>query len=345
MDAKRWGAMSMSGELQANEELRLAVGRELALRFDGVGAAHFLAAGEYTLNYRAALPTGDVVLRLVTGSQMGLEPGPQVRYEAHALDLLARTGRVPRLIAVEDRADGLPCPYLLIEFLPGRPLDYARDIERAAVCVAAIHRNGVPGNHRLQDHRDPVRSIFDEVDWLIGDAPGKSNDMAERWAQVRQLADQVRAVPAEAFGVVSDDLAIINTDLNSHNFIVDGERTWLIDWEKARIGPTVLDLAHFLLPTTTLWRDATATRLTPDDEERFVAAYLNHRPELDGDCYRRALRSMKRLAALRAVAWCAWALATSERNARAIENAETLAKCRLFTSPAFLDELSDNLWG
>jgi 2-phospho-L-lactate guanylyltransferase len=168
--------------------------------------------------------------------------------------------------------------------------------------------------------------------------------MTERWASVARFAERVRGVRAEEFRLVTGDLAVINTDLNSHNFIVGAETVWLIDWEKARIGPTVLDLAHFLLPTTTLWRDASATRLRPEAEEHFVSTYLGQRPELHGGQYRRALRSMKRLAALRAVAWCAWALAASERNIRAIANDETLAKCRLFTSRNFLDALIDDLW-
>ncbi len=337
----------MNTGLQVNEELRQAVIRELARHFDVIepDAVRFLAAGEYTLNYRVTTASRDVVLRIVTGSQMGLEPGPQVRYEAHALEVLEETLQVPRLVGVEDAPTALPYPYLLIEFLPGRPLDYRRDLERAGSCVARVHRAGVPAHHGLQDHRDSVRSIFDEVGWLIADAPGVSDEMRHCWNDVEQLAGRVRSTPPAEFHAVADDAAVINTDLNSHNFIINDERVWLIDWEKARIGPTVLDLAHFLLPTTTLWRDAGAARLSRADEDRFVDAYLAQRAIRDRAAYRRVLESMKKLATLRAIAWCAWALAHSELGTRAIENEETLAKCRLFTSPEFIDQRIVDLWG
>ncbi len=336
----------MSDVLQPNKQLLQQVIRQLKRSFVQVDPAsvHFLAAGEYTMNYRAATSSGDVVLRIVTGSQMGLGVEEQVHYEAGALELLAETARTPQVIGIETDPPELPYPYMLIEFLPGRPLDYRQDIEMAARCVARIHRAGIPEAHHLQDHRNPVRSILDEVDRLIGDAPESTQAMQCRWDAVALLLDRVRAMPRTEHALASCDLAIINTDLNSHNFIVDGGRIWLIDWEKARIGPTVLDLAHFLLPTTTLWRDRGAAQLSAEDERRFIDAYLGKRPELDRERYSRALAIAKRIAALRAIAWCAWALAVAESGDRAIVNEETLAKCRIFTSPEFIDELVRDLW-
>ena len=302
-------------------------------------SVRFLAAGEYTYNYRVTIGESEAVLRVVTGSQMGLTAPDQALYEAHALELLAATASVPTLIHVEPAEAPIGYPYLLLGYLRGRPLDYQRDLVGAARCVAAIHRLPASPGHRLQDHSDPVRSILDETELLVAPLAGPE------WTAVRALRARVARTPPTEFAAVRDDLAIINTDLNSHNFIVDEARVWLIDWEKARIGPTLLDVAHFLLPTTTLWRAATAARLTAGQRETFIRAYLNGRPELDADAYRAALRPAMRLAAARAVAWCAWALAASTRGERAIENEETLEKSRLYTSAAFLDELAEELWG
>lgn len=315
--------------------------QELAARWPDSNLARvaFLAAGEYTLNYRATIDGRDVVLRIVTGSQMGLGPPEQALYEAHALEALAPSSRVPELIDVEPGPVSLDYPYLLLAYLPGRPLDYSTDLVEAARCVAAVHRLGPPSEHRLQVHADPVRSIIDETRSLLGELPVSS----ARWDPVRTLAGRVESMPAAAFDPVRGDLAIINTDLNSHNFIVDDEQIWLIDWEKARIGPTLLDIAHFLLPTTTLWRDATAVRLSGLQRDAFLSAYLDARPDLDVGEYRSGLRAALQLAALRAVAWCAWAVVVSERGERAIKNEETLAGCRLFTSRHFLDELADEI--
>lgn len=299
----------------------------------------FLAAGEYTFNFRVHLGDTDAVIRIITGSQMGLDAPDQARYEAHALEVLAVTEQVPTLIDVQPGDAHIGYPYLLLGFLPGRPLDYSKDLAAAARCVAAIHRFPIPAEHRLQLHADPVTSILDETAMLVAELEGLE------WDAVRALRERVIETPLEVFATVGEDQTIINTDLNSHNFIVDEERVWLIDWEKARIGASLMDIAHFLLPTTTLWRDSTATRLTEVQREVFIDAYLRERPALDPERYRAGLLLAQRLAALRAVAWCAWSVAASRRGERPIENDETLAKSRLYSSPEFLDELVDELWG
>jgi aminoglycoside phosphotransferase (APT) family kinase protein len=337
MEAARAG--TNTGDLQA------ALPRELRLRFPehDPDIPRFLAAGEYTFNYRVRLGGREAVLRLVTGSQMGLGPAEQVEYEAHALELLHRSGRTPGLIAVEPRPAELPYPYLVIDYLPGRPLDYNTGLAAAARCAAAIHRLGVPDRHRLQDHRDPLGPTLREVDQLLSGPPLRCAAAAGRHGAVIEFGARVRAGLEPAGSSPAVDLTIINTDLNTHNFIVNDGRAWLIDWEKARIGPSTLDLAHFLLPTTTLWRDQTATRLTTEQQATFLDAYLAERPELDRTPYLRAVRTSMRLAALRAVAWCAWALAAGQSGDRAIQHEETLAKCRMFTAPGFLEELAREL--
>src|SRR5688572_22708412 len=97
----------------------------------------FLARGEYSLNYLIKGVDGEAVVRLVTGSQLGLGLSEQARYEARALELLAASGRTPRLLAVAPEPAGLPYPFLVESYLPGRSLDYATDLGAAAECVAA----------------------------------------------------------------------------------------------------------------------------------------------------------------------------------------------------------------
>ncbi|MEZ4522526.1 MAG: phosphotransferase [Thermomicrobiales bacterium] len=330
----------MSHQLADRNRLRGLVREELAAaRPDAdIESVNFLASGEYTVNFRVRLGDRDAVLRIVTGSQMGLSVPEQALYEAHALDLLAGSKMVPGLIDAVDSPVILAFPYLLIEFLPGRPLNYATDLDAAAACVAAIHRLAPPAGHRLQLHLDPVRSILDESTQFLTGLDG------EDWRGVHAFDERVSSIPGSAYDAVRTDRVIINSDLNPHNFIVDEGRVWLVDWEKARIAPSLMDVAHFLLPTTTLWRDSTAARLTGQQRDAFVDAYLRERPELDADGYRAALRPALQLAALRAISWCAWAVGASERGDRVLENDETLEKCRLFTSPGFLAGLEEELW-
>jgi len=301
----------------------------------------FLARGEYSLNYLVDGASGPAVVRLVTGSQIGLALPEQVRYEARALDLLAPSGRTPRLLAVQPEAVDVPYPFLVETFLPGRPLDYATDLASAAVCLAAIHAVPVLAGHGLQVHRDPGPSIVDESrEWAAAylgwdAAPDASRRMlAQAIALVEADLDRAAEVFAEP------DLVLVNYDVNTHNFIVgDDGFVALVDWEKARVAPAVQDLAHFLLPTTTLWRAATATRLSAGQEQAFIDAYLAARPHPDREMFMAQLAQMRRLIALRAVSWCSWAVQAAASGEREMGNTETLDRSRMYLEPSFLAAL------
>ena len=301
----------------------------------------FLADGEYSLNFLVHVDGMDVVARCVTGSQLELSPADQVNYEAHALQLLEGSGRTPRFISLEDSPRQVVYPFMILEYLPGRPLDYTTDLEGAARCLAAIHSMRVPENHQLQVHADPGLPLLDEA-WMLAhpyinwpDAP------AESVKGLRRFLDVVESgLSDDEDPFVDNDLSIINTELNAHNFVVDDGRVSLLDWERARIGPAVQDLASFLIPTTTLWREDAATRLREADEDLFLSVYLEERPEIDRSRFLFHLRAMKLLSALLAVCWCGWLVQEASTGRRPQASAETLAVCRAYLQPEFLEELT-----
>ena len=304
----------------------------------------FLARGEYSLNFLLLETPQPLVVRVITGSQIGLSLADQVRYEARALQVLEASGRTPRLWAMQPEASEPGMPYLVESYLPGRPLDYATDLEAAARCMATIHQLPVPDDHGLQMHEHPGPSILRE-----------SREWAAAYLEWPEASSQSRMALQHAFEIVErdsqeaeaifdrPDLVIVNYDLNTHNFIVDpsDQSVSLVDWEKARIAPAVQDLAHFLLPTTTLWRTDTACLLTPQQETMFLDTYLAIRSHLDQWLFTAQLAQMRRLIALRAVSWCSWAVVTAAQGGRAISNEETLERSRTYLEPAFLDEMFD----
>lgn len=103
-----------------------------------------LGQGEYNVNYSFIHPrTGKkLVLRINTGSQMHLED--QIGYEFTALQYLVPSGRTPKPLFC-DREQGL----LVMEWLPGRTLDYKTDMDEAAGILADIHSVPVPEGCRL----------------------------------------------------------------------------------------------------------------------------------------------------------------------------------------------------
>ncbi len=250
---------------------------------------------------------------------MGLPLEEQAPCEHHALGLLAPSGITPRPRHVDPNPRNLPYPLIPEEYLPGRPLNYATDVPAAARCVAALHPLGVPQEHRLQTHPDPAPAILEE-----------SCGLAEPYLNWDDAPQGSKAALLEGFGRVEgflerrdlftgDDLAIVNYDLNTHNFVVDdGQATRL--GEGAHRAPPNQKLAHFLVPNTTLWRDDTATLLSEEQEQEFVEAYLIRSPVEDLRRFREQLEAMKTIVSLRAVSWCAWALQETARAGRPIAN-------------------------
>lgn len=317
------------------EEVREYLSRHLE-KTPAPDAVSFLARGEYSLNF---LVQGESVARLVTGTQMGLPLDEQATYEHDALKLLAPSGVTPKPYLVDPKPADLPYPLILEEYLPGQPLDYNTDLTAAARCLAAIHDLGVPEEHHLQVHPDPAPAILEEsrvlaMPYLEWD--GASRDSKEALSTGFERIEKF----LEQDGLFSgDDLAIVNYDLNTHNFVVENGEAKLLDWEKARIAPLTQDLAHLLLPTTTLWRDASATLLSQEQERAFIEEYLEHHPASDTGRFHHQLEAMRTIVSLRAVSWCAWALQETAQITRPITNEETLNKSRQYLEPEFLKRL------
>jgi aminoglycoside phosphotransferase (APT) family kinase protein len=152
----------------------------------------FLAAGEYNVNYRVDCEDGPCVLRINHGSQLGLGDD-QIAYEFKVLSALADSGVTPKPLACHPRPDPLGGGALLMEFIPGRPLDYRRDLEKAARIFARVHTVPVPDGLIVQT--DPVSAIAQESHGLIhrfGDHPLKKEQK-----QILSYHDTVQGLAAE----------------------------------------------------------------------------------------------------------------------------------------------------
>uniref|UniRef100_B8DQ04 Aminoglycoside phosphotransferase n=1 Tax=Nitratidesulfovibrio vulgaris (strain DSM 19637 / Miyazaki F) TaxID=883 RepID=B8DQ04_NITV9 len=329
----------------------------------------FLAAGEYHENWLVRSPAGPVVLRSnrggAAGSQLGL--ADQISYEYRVLHALAGCAATPRPLAlapVAMRPAGNPADAptpdaaptggaLLMQWLPGRPLDYRADARHAARVFAAVHAAPVPPAVELPPpgpvphvlprgvlaaQPDPLAAIVAESSALL--ARHADHPLAPRMATVRQALldyrDRVARLAGDTRHLFADEAPVIaNTEVNSGNFLVPGGDAaafpapcgaWLVDWEKAVVTTRYQDLGHFLAPTTTLWK----TDFTFDAATR--AAFLNH--------YRAALRHagqpvpdaeecaakadvMVRAVLLRGLSWCLMAWHEYAGGGRALAHADT----------------------
>jgi aminoglycoside phosphotransferase (APT) family kinase protein len=280
----------------------------------------FLAAGEYNENYRVGTGRDDYVCRINHGTQLGL--ANQIEYEFHVLEAVAPSGVTPRPYRCSLDGGHLGEGVLLMEYLPGRPLDYGRDLAAAARIFARIH--ALPADPRLIVQADPVRDIAAESLGLILRYDG------DAYRDVRQLLlayhENIMAMADTAAALFADEPpCMVNTEVNSGNFLIHPQRSSLVDWEKALVSSRYQDLAHFLAPTTTLWKSD--HRLHDGQKMDFLAAY---RQALGLDIPVAELSEktamMERVILLRALSWCYMAFHEYTGGGRALANDATFRR-------------------
>ena len=320
--------------IKGNLELQAALGLT-----DGVSLEiKQLARGEYNQNLVFNHPvTGQPLLfRINLGSQLHLTD--QISYEARALCLLESSGRVPRVLYVDDSKQFHGHGILIEEFLLGRPLDYERDLAVAAEILADIHSVSVPEEHGLIAPKSPYIEILRECEAMF--------DVYLQWQDAdKEALLQIEYFFAQARLAIKKSSAcrqrhIVNTELNSRNFLInDGGHSYLVDWEKPLVSSAEQDLAHFLCPTTTLWK--TDVVLGEQQRQEFFQQYVEAvAGRFATDVISERLDDYLAISCLRGVTWSAMALAEHRLGIRKVADEYTLKKIELYLTRAFLDSIS-----
>lgn len=298
-----------------------------------------LGQGEYNINYQFIHPLSGrrLVFRVNTGSQMRL--ADQIGYEYHALKLLQGSGRTPHVYYVDGSRQLLEQGVLVMEFLPGRTLNYHTDLELAAACLADIHAIPAAGDRTLLCPARPLESLHQECQQMAGVyLHAAQGDPRVKAALARFLDKAARS--EEATGELPR--CVINTELNAGNFLINGpgQNNYLIDWEKPIRGEAAQDLGHFLAPTTTLWK--TDILLTAEQKSHFLSCYLRHRPGISPQLLLRRTQDYERMTCLRGITWCAMAWVEYQDPRRPIQNETAYRKIQSYLTGNFLGWLWDN---
>ena len=298
-----------------------------------------LAQGEYNINYSFTHPkTGKkLLLRINCGSQMHLEN--QIEYEFHALQLLEESGRTPKVFYVDGSRTLLDHGVLVMEYLPGKALDYHTDLKYAAECLADIHSVRIPGSEvGLIRPENPLIAILEECEEMVKTYMESSLGKETTRIKIRSLLDKTWKRAEESHMEDSPYQCCINTELNSSNFLIGGEGkpNYLIDWEKPLFGDPAQDLGHFLAPTTTFWK--TDVILTEEEMETFLNEYLKCvgvRFDTSGLIER--TKVFMEITCLRGITWCAMAWVQYRQPDKLIVNEFTYRKLEAYLSDEFLN--------
>lgn len=297
-----------------------------------------LAQGEYNRNYLFTHPyTGEkLVLRVNCGSQMHLPD--QIGYEYNTLKLLETCGRTPLPCYVDGSQEKLPHGIMVMEFLPGHELNYRSELSCGAECLADIHSVRVEENSHLLRPKEPLKAIMAECEEMVRIYMDSDLGEIKIKRKIRSMLDKGWGL-CERQELRSGYECCINTELNSTNFLINGEgkRNYLIDWEKPIYGDPAQDLGHFLAPTTTFWK--TDVILKPEERERFLKLYIRKvdgRFDTDGVMDR--TRVFIPITCLRGITWCAMAWVEYQQPGRLLVNPSTFKKLGAYLDEGFLKE-------
>ena len=326
----------------------------LHLPMEVIEEYEFLARGEYNENFVFTHPKSGkrYVLRVNHGSQMHLKK--QISYEAHALSLLEKSGRVPKVYYVEEKGDkGI----LLMDFLEGRALRYETDLAFAGQILADIHctryeREKDQGELRLLSPENPLYAMLSESASLLRSyalSPFLEEEIYNRVHTLWRKGADLEKKYAKTLFV--KDFCIINTELNSGNFLIQDEEknfeekpetdisSHLIDWEKPLYAHFAQDLGHFLAPTTSFWK--TDCILYEKDRDLFFHAYkeaLAGRRNFSGIEEKTELFIL--FNCIRGLSWCAYAYAEYQKG-RDIQNEDTFCKIKEYLTDPFLSSVEE----
>jgi len=301
-----------------------------------------LAQGEYNLNFLISSDDIRLVFRVNIGTQINRED--QIVYEYRALNLLKDSGVTPRPHFADDSRRLFDRGILIMEYLPGEPLDYARDLQQAARLLAAVHQVDVPeeNNHLIREDA-PLSLIYDECSGLLQqyfDSELADPGIRSYLMDLKAWADSTRA--GEAYYRQDPWPCIVNTEVNSGNFIVNRTRQTmhLVDWEMPRWGDPSQDLAHFCSPLTTLWK--TEWRMSPAEKRDFLASYGRRiRDRHLRDTLAERVRLRDPFVYLRGISWSAMGWVAYQTEFSGMKNPDTWAKLQRYMNLDFIRSLFD----
>jgi thiamine kinase-like enzyme len=183
-----------------------------------------LGGGITNRNFKVSVGGELLVLRIggKDTSLLGID-----RRAEHAASLMAaELGVGPEVVAFVE-----PEGYLVTRFIDGKPIP-AKEMPIAAVAQALALVHGAP----------PIPSRFDAfrvVEAYRGTAEEHGVEIPVAYEHAKAWADEIEA------SLGPRPLRPCHNDLLNANFIDDGERLRIVDWEYAGMGDPFFDLANF----------------------------------------------------------------------------------------------------
>jgi thiamine kinase-like enzyme len=240
---------------------------------DGIRSLEPLGGGITNRNFKVTLLDGAEVVLRIGGKDtelLGID-----RHNEHAATRAAAdAGLAPEVVAFIE-----PEGYLVTRFVGGRPvpIEEVRRTHTMREIAGRLHRfhdgPAIPGRF----------DSFRVVEAYCATAAAHGVAVPTGYAAAKKVADRIE----QARGVQPP--APCHNDLLNANFITDGERIWIVDWEYAGMGDRFFDLANF----------SVNHELSADEDEELLRMYFGE--VLDDDI--RSLTLMRFMSDFREAMW------------------------------------------
>jgi thiamine kinase-like enzyme len=245
----------MNGEITI-PELTEVVARLAALLGPREGTVVQLEGGITNRNFRVNFGGTDYVVRLPGKRTELLRINRQTECIANKTG--AELGIAPRVAALLEEPSCLVTAFISGRWMNASEVRTPEAIATVAHDLRSLHESGA----ELPSAFDPFLRVqeYAESARQHGTQPpdGYPDALASAQAIERAVQDQPGHEPVPA-----------HNDLLPANFLLDGDRIQLIDWEYAGMGDRWFDLGNF----------AANNELDDDQEEEFLAAYFGEPPD------------------------------------------------------------------
>ena len=198
--------------------------------------------------------------------------------EREATKAAALAGISPEVIHTEPGV-------LVIRFVEGKTCSGAdlrtvAGLQKAVPLIKQVHL-------RLLDHmRGPALAFW--VFHVLRDYAHTLRDADSRYAS--RLPELIDVATTLEFAVGKVDIVFGHNDLLAANFIDDGSRLWLVDWDYAGFNSPLFDLANL----------ASNNEFEPEQERWMLSAYFGRSPD---EALMRSYGAMKCASLLREAMW------------------------------------------
>jgi thiamine kinase-like enzyme len=213
-----------------------------------------LDGGITNRNYKVRFGGDDYVVR-VPGKDTDLLEIDRLA-ELAASELASGAGVAPKVAAM---LEDPPC--LVAEFLGARTMTAEELREPSSLIDVAADLRAI---HGAKESLPNDFSAFRIVETYAKTAAERGVDVPAEYEEAHGHAGRIEA----ALTGPEHEPVPCHNDLLAANFLHDGERLWIVDWEYAGMGDRYFDLGNF----------AVNNELGVDDEFALLTAYFDERP-------------------------------------------------------------------